>query len=90
VIGHNKHDARETVASLLADARDGVLAPAGPVDDLVSTLRDRGAEPVLLDDWRAIDAAEVALGAAKGRARTTLHERETLLAAVREAAARAR
>jgi NADPH-dependent glutamate synthase beta subunit-like oxidoreductase len=90
VIGHNKHDARETVASLLADARDGVLAPAGPVDDLVDALRTRGAEPVLLDDWRAIDAAEVALGASKGRARTTLHERETLLAAVREAAARAR
>jgi len=50
----------------------------------------RGAEPVLLDDWRAIDAAEVALGATHGRARTTLHERGTLLAAVRAAAARPR
>ena len=47
----------------------------------------RGAEPVLLDDWRAIDAAEIALGATRGRARTTLHEREALLAAVRAAAA---
>jgi hypothetical protein len=45
---------------------------------------------VLLDDWYAIDAAEVALGEANGRARTTLHEREALLNAVREAAARAR
>ncbi|SEK49460.1 ferredoxin--NADP+ reductase [Blastococcus sp. DSM 46786] len=90
VVGHNKHDARETVAALLADAADGTLAVRGPVDDLVRTLQARGAEPVLLDDWRAIDAAEQALGARRGRARTTLHERESLLAAVREAAARAR
>jgi ferredoxin--NADP+ reductase len=46
------------------------------------------AQPVLLDAWRAIDAAEVALGATRGRARTTLHERESLMAAVRAAAAR--
>ncbi|MGY1809860.1 NADP oxidoreductase [Blastococcus sp. SYSU D00669] len=89
VVGTNKHDARETVASLLADAADGTLRPGGPVDDLVDTLLARGLEPVLLEDWRAIDAAEVALGATRGRARTTLHERESLLAAVREATARA-
>ncbi|SDC47498.1 ferredoxin--NADP+ reductase [Geodermatophilus telluris] len=88
VVGTNKHDARETVASLLADAEAGVIAPHGDRDDLVQTLRARGAEPVLLDDWRAIDDAEVALGATRGRARTTLHERESLLAAVRAAAGR--
>jgi NADPH-dependent glutamate synthase beta subunit-like oxidoreductase len=90
VVGHNKHDARETVAALLADAADGVLRAAGPVDDLVAELVARGAEPVLLDDWRAIDAAETALGATRGRARTTLHERESLMAAVRAAAAATR
>jgi NADPH-dependent glutamate synthase beta subunit-like oxidoreductase len=90
VVGTNKHDARETVAALLEDAADGGLRTAGPVGDLVQELVARGAEPVLLDDWRAIDAAEVALGATHGRARTTLHERETLLAAVRAAAARPR
>ncbi|MGY1600937.1 FAD-dependent oxidoreductase [Geodermatophilus sp. SYSU D00815] len=89
VVGTNKHDARETIAALLADAADGTLRVGGPVDDLVDTLRHSGAEPVLLEDWRAIDAAEVALGATRGRARTTLHERESLLAAVREAAAAA-
>jgi ferredoxin--NADP+ reductase len=88
VVGTNKHDARETVASLLADAETGVIAPGGDRDDLVRTLRARGAEPVLLEDWRAIDAAEVALGASRGRARTTLHERESLLAAVRAAVGR--
>ncbi len=54
----------------------------------MQTLQARGAEPVLLEDWRAIDAAEQALGATRGRARTTLHERDALLAAVRAAAAR--
>ncbi|SDF13909.1 ferredoxin--NADP+ reductase [Blastococcus fimeti] len=85
VVGTNKHDARETVDALLADAADGTLAVRGAVDDLVETLQARGAEPVLLEDWRAIDAAEVALGASRGRARTTMHEREALLAAVRAA-----
>ena len=85
VVGTNKHDARETVAALLADAAAGVLTTQGQVDDLVDDLVARGAAPVLIDDWRAIDAAEVALGATRGRARTTLHEREALLAAVRAA-----
>jgi ferredoxin--NADP+ reductase len=85
VVGTNKHDARETVASLLADAVEGRLVAGGPVGDLVDELKARGADPVLLDDWRAIDAAEVALGATHGRARTTLHERESLMAAVRAA-----
>jgi ferredoxin--NADP+ reductase len=89
VVGTNKHDARETVAELLADVAQGVLDPGGHRDDLVDALVARGAEPVLLEDWRAIDAAEVALGATRGRARTTLHERETLLAAVRAASGRA-
>ncbi|MGY1841856.1 MULTISPECIES: NADP oxidoreductase [unclassified Modestobacter] len=88
VVGTNKHDARETVASLLADAAEGRLRTGGDPDDLVRTLQARGAQPVLLPDWRAIDAAEVALGATRGRDRTTLHEREALLAAVRAAAAR--
>ncbi|HEX2073174.1 MAG TPA: FAD-dependent oxidoreductase [Geodermatophilus sp.] len=88
VVGTNKHDARETVAGLLADVAAGVLGTRGGADDLVLALQARGAFPVLLEDWRAIDAAEVALGATRGRARTTMHEREALLAAVRAAAAR--
>jgi ferredoxin--NADP+ reductase len=87
VVGTNKHDARETVASLLADAVEGRLVARGPVGDLVDELVARGADPVLLEDWQAIDAAEVALGATRGRARTTLHEWEALIAAARNAAA---
>jgi ferredoxin--NADP+ reductase len=83
VVGTNKHDAHETVASLLADVAEGRLTGGGPLDDLVDTLRARGLVPVLLEDWRAIDAAEVALGASRGRRRTTLHERQLLLDAAR-------
>jgi ferredoxin--NADP+ reductase len=90
VVGTNKHDARETVAALLADAQDGVLSPGGPAGDLVHELVARGLEPVLLDDWQAIDAAEVALGGTRGRARTTLHEWDSLMEAVRKATARPR
>jgi ferredoxin--NADP+ reductase len=84
VVGTNKHDARETVASLLADVTSGALRPGAPDGDWV----DRVPHRVLLADWKAIDAAEIALGARHGRARTTLHDREALLTAVREAAAR--
>jgi ferredoxin/flavodoxin---NADP+ reductase len=83
VVGTNKHDARETVAALLDDVASGALRPVARHDDWVERL----AHPVLLTDWQAIDAAEVALGATRGRARTTIHEREALLAAVRSAAA---
>jgi ferredoxin/flavodoxin---NADP+ reductase len=86
VVGTNKHDARETVASLLADVAAGRLRPATD-GDWIETLVARGGRPVLLEDWRAIDAAEIALGAVHGRARTTIHERESLLAAARAAAA---
>ena len=66
----------------------GVLAAAARSATWSRSSSRGGAEPVLIDDWRAIDAAEVALGATRGRARTTLHEREALLAAVRAAASR--
>jgi ferredoxin--NADP+ reductase len=87
VVGTNKHDAHETVASLLADAEAGLLHSGGPIDDLVDTMLARGVQPVLLEHWRSIDAAETELGASRGRRRTTLHERELLLEAARRRAA---
>lgn len=86
VVGTNKHDAKETVASLLDDAAAGALAPCRQPEDLLAVLTRQGLHPVLLEDWRAIDAAEEALGATHGRDRTTLHDRDTLLAAARLAA----
>ena len=81
IIGTNKKDANATVDSLLADATSGVLPqPAHPsaeeFDERLSSLRT-----VSTAGWRAIDRVERELGTSRGRDRTTLHEREGLLAA---------
>jgi ferredoxin--NADP+ reductase len=81
IIGTNKKDAVATVGSLLADAADGSLpkpARAGGIDDL---LAERGIQVVSTAGWRSIDAAERALGATRGRDRTTIHDTSDLLAA---------
>jgi ferredoxin--NADP+ reductase len=81
IIGTNKKDAAETVGALLADVLAGVLTTA-PVDtDVVRLLADRGTPVVEFSGWRAIDAAERALGATRGRDRTTIHDRDGLLRA---------
>jgi len=80
IIGTNKKDAAATVASLLADL-DG-LQPTGK-EGVERPLRERGVNVVTLVGWRAIDAAERALGASRGRERTTIHEFDALLHASR-------
>lgn len=72
IIGTNKKDAAATVAALLDDAETGRL-PVGKPGDLVFPAM------VSYDGWRAIDAAERALGAGSGRDRTTIHDRVDLL-----------
>lgn len=86
IIGTNKKDAAATVASLLADARDGRLPLAADPDpgSVDALLAGRGVEVVDAGGWHRIDAAEVALGATRGRDRTTLHETDALLAAARD------
>jgi ferredoxin--NADP+ reductase len=83
IIGTNKKDANATVASLLADAESGALpsARAGSAGEFDDLLASRGIAVVSTAGWRSIDAAERALGATAGRARTTIHETGALLAA---------
>ena len=45
VVGTNKHDARETVASLLADAAAGVLRPQADGDWVDTLVRDPVLRP---------------------------------------------
>ena len=83
IIGTNKKDAVETVTSLLSDARTGLLptpATPGGIDGL---LAERGIDVVTTAGWRSINAAEQALGATRGRDRTTIHDRAALLLAAR-------
>ncbi len=83
VIGTSRHDAKETVAALLADAATLPGAADPDPDGLTRLLEQRGVHVVSWQGWRAIDAAERALGAGEGRERAKLHLRDTLLTAAR-------
>ncbi len=83
IIGTNKKDAVQTVACLLEDLADSSTWTASRPDpaDVDSALA--GHDVVSISGWRCIDIAERALGATRGRDRTTLHNREDLLSAAR-------
>ncbi len=81
VIGTNKHDARETVASLLADATELPPAPVRDPDALTRLLADRGARVVSWEGWCAIELTEAELGRAQGRERVKIFDRQALLRA---------
>jgi len=69
IIGTNKKDAAATVAALLADAP---LLAEGSRPPGIEALLDGGAT-IDFAGWRRVDAAERALGAGRGRERTTIH-----------------
>ena len=79
VIGTNKSDAAQTVRHLLADLAPAGRAPRGNEIDLLEVWRGRGVEPTTFADWQAIDAAEIARGTARGRARTKIETWHELL-----------
>ncbi|MEW6582014.1 MAG: FAD-dependent oxidoreductase [Actinomycetota bacterium] len=84
VIGTNKTDAQETVASLLEDVADGRLnhrtVPGREV--LERLLRERRSDLVTFDDWRRLDALETARGAERGRPRLKFTSVEEMVAAL--------
>lgn len=81
VIGTNKHDAVETVRSLLSDVATLERAPVRDPDALLALLAGRGVEVVPWAGWLAIDQAEKALGEATGRGRVKIAGRAELLRA---------
>ena len=87
VIGTNKPDAAETVERLLEDANLGALpAPAdASLTALPDLLRSRGVDVVSWPDWQALDAHEVATGAARGAPREKLIDTGEMLAVIRGA-----
>jgi ferredoxin--NADP+ reductase len=77
VIGTNRHDAAQTVASLLADARAGLLtAPAAGFERLIT---ERVRRPLGVDEWSAIDRYEMRQGKAQRRPRVKLTDRQQML-----------
>ncbi|MFF4291556.1 FAD-dependent oxidoreductase [Streptomyces sp. NPDC001633] len=81
LIGHTKGDANETVACLLEDHASGRLpAPASPDPAAVTAfLEERGVRWTTREGWHRLDAHEQALGAAQGRERIKVVEREAML-----------
>ena len=84
VIGTNKSDAVETIASLLADVHEGEVVAHGRTGHLDQLLARRGIHPLDMPAWHRIDAAEIELGHRHGRLRTTLAHRQELLAAAED------
>lgn len=82
VIGTNRLCARETVTSLLADARAGTLPQPVSADRVdADVLAARGVAVVDLAGWRHIDAAERHQGAAVSRPRVKVVDRVAMLTA---------
>ncbi|MEV5241747.1 FAD-dependent oxidoreductase [Streptomyces cinnamoneus] len=81
VIGTNRSCAKETVASLLADA-EALGARKLPPDPL-EALRGAGQEPVQWPGWLGIEAAEAALGRRLGRGTVKIPDWNGLLTAAR-------
>jgi ferredoxin/flavodoxin---NADP+ reductase len=88
VIGTNKKCATETVTALLEDApADETL---GERPDIAAALRERGVPFVDWAGWLRIEAREHELGAAEGRKRVKIVDRDELLAAAAAAATASR
>lgn len=73
IIGTNRIDSAETVASLVEDFRNGHLAdPAGGSESFAALARVRRPGLLGVDEWRRIDDAEVRAGRDQGRSRIKL------------------
>lgn len=84
VIGTNKPDAIESVNSMFEDLQKGKIPPAPePSPDAIpALLAERGVRYVTKDDWKLIDAKEVADGKAQGKPRIKIVERDAMLAVI--------
>ena len=69
IIGTNKPDAEETVKSLLEDIERLNPCEIPSTEALAKFLKDREVRVVTFDDWKRIDAAEIARGAKLGKPR---------------------
>ncbi|NLU68122.1 FAD-dependent oxidoreductase [Streptomyces sp. HNM0574] len=85
VIGTNRPCAKETVTSLLADARALAAAPGRTPADPLTVLRYMGLRPVEWSGWLGIEDAETTLGRSLGRSRVKIPARDRLLAAASDA-----
>ncbi len=85
IIGTNRPDAAETVAAMLADLP--TITPAAEPDPAAidALFTARNIPFVDNDDWRALDAIEIANGAALGKPRRKFTQVQEMLAAIQGA-----
>lgn len=69
IIGTNRADSLATVKALLADLPALAPVPKPGSEGLAPVLAARGVRAVSFEDWRRIDAAEIARGQPKGKPR---------------------
>ena len=83
LIGHTKGDANETVECVIEDMTNGaLLTPESPSEDAIIELLESKSVPFTTwDGWYRLDEHERQLGAAEGRERIKVVEREDMLAA---------
>ncbi|GGL06041.1 FAD/NAD(P)-binding protein [Deinococcus radiotolerans] len=81
VVGTNRKDATDTVAHLLADAKEGKLPGAAhPTREALDALLvGKGVQVYTFHDWQVLDAHELAEGKAQGRPRAKVVHRELML-----------
>ncbi len=86
IIGTNKPDSVATVNGMLADAKEGLVNPATqPTRAAVEAFVEaRQPDVVSFPDWRLLDQAEVARGAAVGRPRIKFSRIPDMIAAIKE------
>jgi ferredoxin--NADP+ reductase len=77
LIGHTKSDAAETVGHLLADTVP--TATARRPEDVDAYFAERDVAVATHTSWELLDAHEVALGEAEGRARVKVGDRAEML-----------
>lgn len=84
LIGHTKSDAKETIDRLLSDI-DHLTPPVSPHPAaILEVLDSRDVEYTTIDGWAALDAHEMALGAAAGRQRIKVVPRTDMVRISRE------
>jgi len=82
LIGTNKADSQETVATLLGDAGGLTPAPNRDNEAVGALLKGRGVRYITFEDWKKIDEAEMERGKASGKPRENFTSVDEMLAVV--------
>lgn len=84
LIGSHRAAATELVARMLEDAQQATPKRLPPRDAIRELLTEHDVPFVTFDDWKRLDAIEVARGARRGAPRSKLTEVDDMLSALRE------